>query len=162
FGIELGPAELEGNVGFTADLCLAAQTAEAAKETPAAAVDWQGLDYVVRRHDLGLTKTIEATLHGADRRVEALGKQFAGPLHGSPAEARILHRGVAEVRGGVLRLLVGLDAYRSGFHHFLRHDCEGGEAAIKSGAPPIRRGLVRIASGMGLLLLLAEPVGSRA
>lgn len=162
FGIELGPAELEGDVAFTERLCLTAQAAEAAAETPAARVDWQGLERVVRHNDLGLTTEIAGTLDGAGRRLERLGKRFAVVWHRSPARIPVLHHGVAEVRGGILRLEVALDDYRRGFGRFLRHDCAGGEAAIAGSTRPIHRGLVRVETGMGLLWLLAEPAGRQA
>ena len=162
YGIELGPAELEGNIAFSANLCLAAKTAEAAGETPTAEVDWRGLEYVVRRHDLALTTTIAATLHGADRRIAALDRLYSKTWHGSPAAVRDLHRGVASSRSGLLRLQVGLGEFRRGFHRYLRHDCAAAEAAIAGASRPIRRGLVRIDSGMGLLWLLAEPTASRS
>jgi hypothetical protein len=157
FGIELGPAELEQDVAFTERLCLTAQAAEAAAETPAARIDWQGLKRVVLHNDLGLTKEIAGTLHGVDRRLERLGKHFAVAWHRSPAKLPVLHHGVGQVRGGILHLEAALSTYRHGFARFLRHDCAGGEAAVESGRGPIRRGLVRVEAGMGLLWLLAEP-----
>jgi hypothetical protein len=157
YGIELGPAELEGNIAFSANLCLAAKTAEAADEAPTAEVDWRGLEYVVHRHDLALTTAIAATLHGADRRIAALDRLYSKAWHGSPAVVRDLHRAVASARSGLLRLQVGLGEFRRGFHRFLHRDCAGAEVAIAGASRPIRRGLVRIDSGMGLLWLLAEP-----
>lgn len=160
FGIELGPAELEQDVAFSERLCLTAQNAEAAGETPSARVDRQGLEYVVRRHDLPLTRMIEATLQGADRRVASLGDRFGTTWRSMPPRPAILDRGVSEVRAGILRLLVGLDRYRQGFQRLLRLDCDGAEGTIEDAERPIRRGLVRVESGMGLLWLLAEPIES--
>ncbi len=157
FAIELGPAELEGDVAFSERLCLTALAAEAAGETPSARIDRQGLEYVVRRHDLRLTKTIEGTLQGADRRVASLGDRFAMSRPVSPSRTHSLHRGVGEVRAGIAHLLDGLDRYRQGFHRLPRLDCAGAEADIESAVGPIRRGLVRVETGMGLLWLPAEP-----
>ncbi len=136
FGIELGPAELEQDIAFTENLCLDARTAEAADETPAAEVDRHGLRYLVRHDDLGLTWMIGATLNGAERRVARLDRRFADTWRASPGKARVLRSGVGEVRGG--------------------------EAAVTAASRPIRRGLVRVDSGMGLLWLLAEPAGPGA
>lgn len=159
FAIELGPAELNQDIAFSERLCEAAQSAEAAAETPAARVDWLGLSQTVRRDDLGLTRTIEATLHGAYRRVGELGTTFGRRWREEPARERRLSDGVGEVRAGVLRLLGALDGFKTGFGRFLRRDCEGAETAITVATRPIGRGLLRIDSGMGLLWLLDEPTG---
>lgn len=159
FGIELGPAELNQDIGFSERLCRAAQLAEGAAETPTAEVDWRGLSHIVRHDDLRLTRSIEATLQSADRRVRGLGERFTEVWRGQMVVVRRLHNGVGEVRGGVLRLLTAMDTFRTGFGRFLAHDCHGAEVIIAEAWGPIARGLVRIDSGMGLLWLLAEPDG---
>jgi hypothetical protein len=160
FGIELGPAELDQDIGFSERLCLAAQTAEDAAETPAAETDWRGLNHIVRRDDLRLTRSIEATLHGADRRVRDLGERFTKVWRGKMVVVKRLHNGAGEVRGGILRLLTAMDTFRIGFGQLLAHNCHRAEVVIAEASGPIARGLVRINSGMGLLWLLAEPDGN--
>jgi hypothetical protein len=152
---ELGPAELEQDIGFGERLCLAAQTAEAAGETPAAAIDWRGLSHIVRHDAQRLARSIESTLRDADRRTRDLGDRFTGVWRADAATVGQLRDGVGQVRGGILRLLSAMHIFRNGFGRLAAHDCHRAEVVMAEASRPIARGLVRIDSGMGMLWLLA-------